>query len=197
MVKIAVAGNGDVKNVSDALIEFLKMSEKTVFSYGSTKYATFKQLANESADVFIAPVSFYLLEQAKESIDILVFSSVSNPDGGSLSLINENAFIIINSDDTALYSYLKGTAANLLTYGFNPKASVTASSIDEKMGKSFISLCIQRSFQALNGVTVEAQEIPVTLTGGESVEVLDEIAAITTAIALGINLGKLKITLAQ
>lgn len=189
MVKMAIVGDECADAMLNTISELFKMADVSVFSYKTTKYGTFKQLASDAADIFIAPVSFYLLERAKLSIDILVFTRQSSlPDNGSLNLINENAIIIIEADDADIYKYLMGTRANLLTYGFNSKASITASSVEDNMERKFIQLCIQRSFKTINDVTVDAQEIPITFTPSKSSNILNEIAAITAALAYGINI---------
>jgi len=66
---------------------------------------------------------------------------------------------IVNIDSTIT---LPPTQSLLITYGCNPKATVTASSIMEKDGILTCSLCIQRSLVSLKGKIIEPQEIPVS-----------------------------------
>lgn len=74
-------------------------------------------------------------------------------------LLKKVKYIIINSDiDTNLQS-LDNIQAVVLTYGFNSKATITASSVKEDE----ILLCIQRNIETKNGETIEPQEIKVEL----------------------------------
>ena len=67
-------------------------------------------------------------------------------------------YLIINADSdlspffNALALGLGGS--NVITYGFNGRASVTASSVSDEA----LQVCIQRSFVSLNGSAYEPQE---------------------------------------
>ena len=188
MLNIAIIGNDCEQSTKNTLYGLLELMERRVFSYDKTKCLTFNQLAENRADVFIAPMNTYLLEQKKDAVDILIFESGTSIDSSAaLNFANEKAVIIISADDTELYKYLLGSKANVLTYGFNGKASVTASSILENMDKKYVQICIQRSFKTSNGRIIDIQEIPVTCSIKSDSQILNEIAAITAALYLGIN----------
>lgn len=74
-------------------------------------------------------------------------------------IINKAYYIIINSDIKNNLSLLKNVRTNIITYGFNAKATITISSInDENM-----LLCIQRSVKDINGKIIDEQEFSIKI----------------------------------
>ena len=67
-------------------------------------------------------------------------------------LIQKAKYVIINSD-------IEGINAEVVTYGFNSKATITASSVEEDE----IMLCLQRNLKTKNGKNLEPEEIRVPL----------------------------------
>lgn len=65
--------------------------------------------------------------------------------------------LILNTDIEIQQDLLQNLRITVITYGFNSKSTVTASSINEDE----ILLCIQRSIQCMNGEMVEPQEIKI------------------------------------
>ena len=49
---------------------------------------------------------------------------------------------------------------NVITFGFNPKSTITASSVEDD-----ILLCIQRNIKDIEGKTIEQQEMKITFFG--------------------------------
>ena len=73
-------------------------------------------------------------------------------------MIQSAAYVIVNADSVKT-TILKETKAMIITYGFQAKATITMSSInDEDM-----ILCIQREFVNINHINVEPQEISISL----------------------------------
>ena len=70
-------------------------------------------------------------------------------------LMQNAKYVIFNSDITENLNLLKDLSFKLITYGFNPKATVTTSSVEE--GK--IMICIQRTIKNLKENEIELQEI--------------------------------------
>ncbi|MCL2187821.1 MAG: hypothetical protein FWC16_02175 [Defluviitaleaceae bacterium] len=72
-------------------------------------------------------------------------------------------YLIINADDAEIFPALGQTQAKVITYGFNPRACITASSVTE----DGLQVCIQRAFVDLEGVERAPQEFsaPVTSLG--------------------------------
>lgn len=71
-------------------------------------------------------------------------------------LFNSNNLIVNSDIDTGL-DMLKQTNSNIITYGFNPKSTVTASSLENDDAL----ICIQRNIKNSNNNIVEPQEIRV------------------------------------
>ena len=70
-------------------------------------------------------------------------------------LMQNAKYVIFNSDIKENLNLLEDLSFKLITYGFNPKATVTTSSVEE--GK--IMICIQRTIENLKGNEIELQEI--------------------------------------
>ena len=74
-------------------------------------------------------------------------------------IISKSYYIIVNSDIKNNLSLLKQSRANIITYGFNAKATITISSIKEEN----TMLCIQRSIKGVNENLIEEQEINIKI----------------------------------
>ena len=74
-------------------------------------------------------------------------------------IIENTPYLIINSDLEKNLELLENVKATVITYGFNSKATITASSVEEDE----ILLCIQREIEDKNGNIVEPQEIKIPL----------------------------------
>ena len=74
-------------------------------------------------------------------------------------IISKACYIIINSDIKNNLSLLKKPKANIITYGFNAKSTITISSIKEEN----TMLCIQRSIKGINEKIIEEQEINIKI----------------------------------
>ena len=74
-------------------------------------------------------------------------------------IITKAYYIIINSDIKNNLNLLKNMATNIITYGFNSKATITISSIKEES----TMLCIQRSIKGVNNNIIEEQEFNINI----------------------------------
>lgn len=70
------------------------------------------------------------------------------------NIISKSKYLIINADEEINFDILENMNLNVLTYGFNSKSTITASSVKEED----IMLCIQRSIEDKK---LEPQEINV------------------------------------
>lgn len=75
------------------------------------------------------------------------------------NIINKAYYIIINSDIKNNLSLLKNIRPNIITYGFNEKATITISSIKDDN----ILICIQRSIKNMENNTIDEQEIDINI----------------------------------
>ena len=86
------------------------------------------------------------------------------------SMLKDAKYLIVNSDIEANLSILDNLEVKVVTYGFNSKATITASSVtDEDM-----LICVQRSIEDINGKEIEPQEISVGKAGTDEITKLKQ-----------------------
>ena len=71
-------------------------------------------------------------------------------------VVSNSKKFIVNTDVESNYYILNSLNLDAITYGFNAKATVTASSIEED-----VILCIQRNIISLNNSIIEPQDIKI------------------------------------
>ncbi|MDR1559170.1 MAG: hypothetical protein LBS84_05635 [Clostridiales bacterium] len=123
------------------------------------------------------------LEQSAQTIpvDILTAAGESQIAGRVIDL-RENHFFIMNPDQKDILTLAANSRGLLITYGFNNKVCVTASSVMENE----IQICVQRDLPTLSGGSVEQQEFGVSAdTERRGAE--NWLAAITAALVAGIQ----------
>ena len=82
---------------------------------------------------------------------------------------SRESLLIINADSKPVPTYGK-----VLSYGFNSKASITASSVAD----GTMQVCVQRGFTTLNGQLVEPQEFKIVCPHhAKAINVLGAVAA--------------------
>lgn len=74
-------------------------------------------------------------------------------------LLKNVKYVVVNSDIDTNLRLLDNVQAVVITYGFNSKATITASSVKEDE----ILLCIQRNIENKNGQKIDLQEIKVEI----------------------------------
>lgn len=74
-------------------------------------------------------------------------------------LLKNTKYIIVNSDIQTNLKILEDVEASIITYGFNSKATITASSVSDDE----VLLCIQRNITTKKGKVIEPQEINVDM----------------------------------
>lgn len=93
-------------------------------------------------------------------------------------IIRKADYIIINSDIKENLSILRNVETNIITYGFNAKATITISSIKEE--KTMI--CVQRKIKAVNNI-IEEQDFNVEIEKN-NVNKLYNVLVIFTILAI-------------
>ena len=93
-------------------------------------------------------------QQQGPKLDVLVASEASPILADLVPKMTPDGYLVVNADDKNIFPYLQPRRAKLITYGFNNKACVTASSITD----DGLHICIQRSFETLDGITRDPQE---------------------------------------
>ena len=102
-------------------------------------------------------------------------------------LLADKGTAIVNVDDDELIKMLQRMKYNVVTYGFNNKASVTTSSIGDVLFKDGFICCLQKTISARNGAVMEPQEYKLKLDSGE-LDTHDVLAAASFAIVNGVDL---------
>lgn len=74
-------------------------------------------------------------------------------------LLEKTQYLIFNADRTENTEILKDLSFHSITYGFNSKATITASSVEEQK----MMICLQRGIQNIEGRSIEPQEIEISL----------------------------------
>lgn len=74
-------------------------------------------------------------------------------------ILEKAKYLIINTDEEINLELMNQLNINVVTYGFNSKSTVTASSVEQDE----ILICIQRSIQDKNENKIEPQEIRIPI----------------------------------
>ena len=74
-------------------------------------------------------------------------------------LLENTNYLIVNSDIENNLNLLENMKTTVITYGFNSKSTITASSV----GEEEILLCIQRMLKDKNGKEIELQEVKIPI----------------------------------
>ncbi len=120
-----------------------KLKEKLQVSESSILFIKEKSIEN------IKNIKFETVLLAREfkNIDILK------------KLLEGTKYLVVNSDIANNLNILDNLELTVITYGFNSKATITASSVTEDT----MLLCVQRNMQDRQHHTIEAQEISIDI----------------------------------
>ncbi len=103
------------------------------------------------------------------------------------SLLDEKGIAIVNVDDNRLIDFLQGMKHYTVTYGFNSKAGITASSIGDILQTNELICCLQQNLFTRNGVVLEPHEFKLTVDCSQH-DVYDVLAAASFALVNDIDL---------
>ncbi|MCL2839842.1 MAG: hypothetical protein FWE05_03630 [Defluviitaleaceae bacterium] len=87
-------------------------------------------------------------------INILIAAEASPVLTAMIPALSQEDYLVVNADDKTIFPLLSGNEAKLITYGFNTRACITASSVTD----DGLQVCIQRGFQGIDGTEREPQE---------------------------------------
>ncbi|MCL1845816.1 MAG: hypothetical protein FWF77_07925 [Defluviitaleaceae bacterium] len=149
MPSVGIVGN-DGREMTRA---FLRMSNGTASCY----HITDRQPVGPKVNVLVAAEASPVLAQ--------IIPSLGSDD-----------FLIVNSDDKKIFSMLESLPKNfsrLITYGFNNRACITASSVTQ----DGVQVCVQRGFCGIDGTEREPHEFSARTSGENSMSVLGAAAA--------------------
>ncbi len=100
-----------------------------------------------------------------------------------VSALTNNDVLIINADNKEINGILHLNRAIVITYGYNNKACITCSSITE----SDVTICVQRSFPALNGDVVEPREFVIKIQS-QNISIHNILSAAAIALVSGVGI---------
>jgi len=103
------------------------------------------------------------------------------------SAMSEKGMVIVNLDDRDIVNVLQEADKNIVTYGFNSKASITTSSIGDTASEDTFICCLQKTIATQSGSVVEPQEYRINVEPDEY-DRHSVLAAATFAIINGIDL---------
>lgn len=89
---------------------------------------------------------------------VLINKKISNKSDALKKILSNSNNLVVNSDIDTDLSIIANSNSNVITFGFNPKSTVTASSLEND--DAFI--CVQRNIKNVNNEIIEPQEIKVT-----------------------------------
>jgi hypothetical protein len=112
-------------------------------------------------------------------VNVLVASEASPVLAGLVPSLGSDDFLIVNADDKSIFPLLGNLSkseAKVITYGFNNRACITASSVTD----DGVQVCIQRGFTGADGTERIPGEFSARVKNGEnSTSVLGAAAAWT------------------
>lgn len=194
MVTIGVAGEKGTKTICKILKEDItKFEKKTIIVNDEIQFKE-NNIELLDADFLIINITNFwnsCYESILNDIKILIITEFNTQNAEYLEKmqkfmgrINEGGYIIFSSDNLN-ETDLKWGDIYPVTYGFNGKTTVTASSIDDMNGLDF-SYCLQRSLITISNDVVRPFEKPVRVEGTYD-DVAYYLAALTCIIILGLK----------
>lgn len=135
---IGIVSEENVENtIQKSILDKLQLSEGSVLFL---KEKTIENIKNIKFETIILARLFKSPEKLKK-------------------IIQKAPYVIVNSDIESNLVLLENIKATVITYGFNSKATITASSVQEDE----MMLCIQRTMNNKNGEIIEPQEMKVSI----------------------------------
>ncbi|MCL2873998.1 MAG: hypothetical protein FWE29_03605 [Defluviitaleaceae bacterium] len=102
----------------------------------------------------------------KSNANILIINSPSKLSKNYAAFLKDGGFLLLNSDEKSSVGQIELKNATVISYGFNKKSSVTASSISHDEFRT-IQICIQRPLPTVSGQCVIEQEFSINISSKE------------------------------
>jgi len=107
---------------------------------------------------------------------VLISNLEKNKKNSTFKKIVSNSNIaVVNTDNKKNLEILENLKGTVITYGFNQKATITASSVED----SNISICVQRVIENVNGEKIEPIEYVENMEDIKNIEISDVIGVKT------------------
>jgi len=110
-------------------------------------------------------------------VNVLVAAEASPVLQNIVPNLSREDYLVVNADDKTIFPLLSQSEATLITYGFNARACITASSITE----DGLQVCIQRAFHGADGEERLPQEFSAKINYEEN---SDNVLAAAAALAV-------------
>ncbi|MDP4094149.1 MAG: Mur ligase family protein [Bacillota bacterium] len=194
IINSILSQNGEKISIIE-LKELAELGEKRVKSY-------LNELDKNETDILIIKIGItdmdkYILEYL--DFDVMIYNDKADDLKGInideytdlmrsiFARLGEKGTAIVNADSGELIQFIQGMKRYVVSYGFNPKASITASSTGDILSENGFLCCLQRTISAKNGKLMEPQEYKINIENNKS-DVYNLLAAATFAIVNGIDL---------
>lgn len=178
----------DIRNLSGLGAKRVK-SYISELSKNSVDILILKIGCNEACDEVLSNIVFDIIicTDKTDGFDDNSKAQFPNPIKRALSMLDEKGLVIVNADDSTLMEFLTGLSRPIVTYGFNPRASITTSSVGDTFFEGKFMCSLQKTICAKNGLTLEPQEYIVKVDSHDT-DSYNVLAAATFAIVNGIDL---------
>ena len=120
-------------------------------------------LKQQLTDILPENQIFFLKENSIQNLTNIKFSIIHigkkmiKNNTNFKAIIEKSDYLIFNTDIKENIELLENLTLNLITYGFNSKATITTSSVEEQK----MLICLQRGIKNLQGKIIEPQEIEI------------------------------------
>ncbi len=128
-----------------------------------------KKIKKENQVIYITEENIENIKNVKFETILSVNRLINNE--SLKKIISTSKYLIINSDIEDNLNLLKELNLTIITYGYNSKATLTASSIEDDT----IIVCLQRQITNLNSKLYEPQEIKICMQENIKSETVYEI----------------------
>lgn len=132
----------DIKNLK---VEIISINTKSIENIKNIKF-----------DILIIYDTFKKLEGKEKYIQ---------------EILKNSKYLLLNTDIDMEKEILEGINVNIITYGLNQKATITASSI----GENEIIICVQRAFKDINNKIIEQNEVRRKLRGNNTKDIYNSL----------------------
>ncbi len=208
MYIVGVIGLSERGQVSEWLYNTFKHNNfKVNFIEVGTKKIGFKQISEYIETLIINKTEILILSIPSDNVDLEHFNTkfdvivhstnndedISNHDLELIThnekkifnLIKRNGYIVINIDYGEYIKQLNGINACVITYGYNTRATITSSSIDDN--SSSLSICQQRSIKTLKQMLIDPQEIVLNIKNYTSNNIYNALAVVSVGLVFDVK----------
>ncbi len=149
-IGVATAGKDEAyitenieKNLKDKSVKVISINKNSIENIKNVRFETIL-----IDDVFIGENKNKISDNQKEFLKKIIRNSKN---------------IILNSDIQENLEVIKNLNLSIITYGFNSKATITMSSLED----DGMLVCLQRNIKLIDGTVVEQQEIKLSEKEGK------------------------------